>query len=367
MMYIMDKSLTLSNGEIIEWFPKKYTNYLNKTIVIYGKRGSGKSTIVDEIMYMCRDHIPFLYVIAKSVSANNPYKGKVPINCIKANASKEWMEDFLRLQQSRTKLYVVANTIEFLRSTFHKISDSRALLLEKKIRADAQEYKQKIQLNPNYNFGKKKEDADKVDSIMDASLIDLYKNHIRFFKMKLLEMIKKRQLSREEVCVVQYLDFKPHVMLVFDDCASKLKEWCKKSTTIKEMFYEGRHYYITLMITTQSDKELESELRQNVDLRIFTTDQSAISSFGRVSDAYPKQTRELAELCAGRIFRSETKYGNNYKKLVYFNDSFYYTIADKYTDFKMGCSALWDIDKKIQMKKNEMNESGEFFEKYYNI
>ncbi len=363
----MDKSLTLSNGETIGWFPKKYTNYLNKTIVVYGKRGSGKSFIVDEIMYLCRDHIPFLYVIAKSVTANNPYKGKVPVNCIKSSASKEWMEDFLKFQQNRAEMYNIANTIDILRSTFQKIRDSRSVLIEKKIIADANAYKQKIQLNPNYNFGKKKEDMHKVDQIMKTSLIELYKNHIRFSKAKLLEMVKQRKLTREETCAVQYLDFKPHVLLVFDDCASKLKEWCTKSTTIKELFYEGRHYYITFIITTQSDKELASEFRQNADLRVFTTDQSAISSFGRASDAYPKQTRDLAEICVERIFRSETKHGKNYKKLIYFDDTFYYTIADEHTDFKMGCSALWNIDQKIQMKKNERNGTSEFFEKYYNF
>lgn len=366
---IGDKNLKLADGRTLHWFTKKSDHYINKTIVIYGKRDSGKSVIVDEIMYLCKDYIPNICVIAKSKNSNNPYKNKIPSNCIKANVSKDWLEEFFYKQENRANIYRTANEFDNLKSVFDKIKTSRVELIENKIINEAINFIEKINFNPNYNFSKKKEDIDKIETIRDKKLIDLFKTHIRFCKNELEKLIKQRKLTEDEICVVNYLDFKPHTMLVFDDCASKFKEWCKKSTIIKEMFYEGRHSFITLVITTQSDKELVTELRQNTDIAIYTTDQSAICSFNRSSDAHPKYIKELAQLCVKRVFSKETRNGINYKKLIYINKdgTFYYTIANRYKNFQMGCKALWELDQKLNDKKKSNQKKTDFFNKYYNI
>ena len=180
-------------------------------------------------------------------------------------------------------------------------------------------------------------------------------------------------LTEEELCCVNYLDFKPHVLLIFDDCASIFKKWVKESTVIKEMFYNGRHYYITIIITAQDDKEIVSELRKNAIINIFTTHQSAQANFTRSANAYPKHERERADLCIKKIFKQDSQ-KKNFKKLVYVqnndDDPFYYTIADLYGNFRVGCPALWKLDEKINESKPSINHSdgaGQFFAKYYNI
>jgi hypothetical protein len=364
------KDLLLEDGSYISWFKKKPDNFINKTIVIYGKRKSGKSVIVDEIMHICKSNIVFIYVIAKSVTANNPYLGKVPTNCIKSDVTKEWLEDFLKIQQNRASIYNTANDIKNLTSVFNRIKTNNLILLEERIKSEAALYINRIKTNTELNYGKIKEDIAKIQKIKSKQLIELYKINIRLYKSKLLTMIDNKELAKEEICVVKYLDFKPHVMLIFDDCASKFKEWCKSSTIIKEMFYEGRHYYITLVITTQSDKEVVSELRQNTSISIFTTNQAAICSFSRQSDAYPKYIKKRAEICVNRIFTNETSNGINYKKLIYDNDAddpFFYTIADIYDDFQIGCKALWDLDKKLEEQKNQIDCTTEFFDRYYDL
>jgi len=360
------KDLLLDDGTYLKWFSKTYKKYINKTIVIYGKRKSGKSVIVDEIMYVCRNHIAFIYVIAKSVTSNNPYLGKVPKNCIKANITKEWLEDFLKYQQNRAYIYNTANDMKYLKKVFNKISTPKTKLLETKIKNQAYTFINRIR-HQSDNYGKIKEDILKIQKQESKKLFEMYKSVIHFYQTKLLNMIDKKLLDKQEICVVKYWDFKPHVMVVFDDCASKFKQWCKESTIIKEMFYEGRHYYITLVITTQSDKEVVSELRANTSISIFTTDQSAICSFQRKSDAYPKHIKKRAELCVKRTFTKDTTHGHNYKKLVYDNDEdepFFYTIADLYDEFKIGCPALWEMDNKIEQSKEGKQDTTEFFDKY---
>lgn len=60
------------------------------------------------------------------------------------------------------------------------------------------------------------------------------------------------------------------MMLIFDDCAAKIKSFVKTSDTLKEIFYNGRHWYFSLVLTAQDDKEIETELRKNTAVSIFT-------------------------------------------------------------------------------------------------
>ena len=51
-----DKSLCLSDKTKLKWLPKNHKDYLNRTTIIYGRTNSGKSTIIDDIMYLCKDY-----------------------------------------------------------------------------------------------------------------------------------------------------------------------------------------------------------------------------------------------------------------------------------------------------------------------
>ena len=73
-----DKSITLPDKTKLKWFEKDYKNYLNKTTIVYGRTNSGKSTIIEEIMYLCKDYIPTVFVIAPTNSSNNAYTNKIP-------------------------------------------------------------------------------------------------------------------------------------------------------------------------------------------------------------------------------------------------------------------------------------------------
>ncbi len=197
-----------------------------------------------------------------------------------------------------------------------------------------------------------------------STLKELYKRAIRINGQKLQDLKEAGRLTLAEETCINYVNFNPRAMLVLDDCAASLKSWCQKSPSIKELFYEGRHYFVTLIITSQSDKELPSEMRQNTSISIFTKDQAAISSFNRKSDAYPKYIQTRALVCAHEVFSSRTRY-NNYMKLIYFNDDdsddpFYYTIAEQNVGFKVGAPQFWQIDEICEKKE----DNDVFLEKY---
>jgi type IV secretory pathway VirB4 component len=52
------KTLYTSKNEPIRWFERTADCFLDKTTLIFGGTGSGKTTIIEEILYICKDYIP---------------------------------------------------------------------------------------------------------------------------------------------------------------------------------------------------------------------------------------------------------------------------------------------------------------------
>ena len=60
-----NKDLVLADGSKLKWFKKDYKYFLNKTTLIYGRTQSGKSTIVEECLYLCKDYLTAVFVICQ--------------------------------------------------------------------------------------------------------------------------------------------------------------------------------------------------------------------------------------------------------------------------------------------------------------
>ena len=365
-----NKDILLNDGTVLPCFPKKSANYIDKTIIIYGKRGSGKSTVIDDIMYTCKHVIPSIYVISRTAIANNQYKDKIPNNCVKGEVSKEWLANFVKSQSERAAIYKRANDIKLLETVFLKINDKRAVLVEQMIKSKTENIIKDIKKS-DMNHAKKKESILEIEKLNGQKIYRWYKDVIRANIIKLEEMKKVGQLTRYEICVVDFLDFNPRVMLILEDCAPILKEFCKDKS-VKDIFYNGRWFYITMIITSQADKEIDSNIRENVDVNIFTKNTAATANFDRSANHYSKTIKKYSEKCIDRVFQTEISGGENHKKLIYLSktDEFFYSIADyPLPAFKMGCPALWRADDKISVKRgdSEPNIIDEFFEKYYQM
>ena len=363
---IENRDLTLDDGTTLKWFKKNYKNFFGKTTIIYGRTRSGKSTIIDEIMYLCKDYIAGAFVICESAITiqSSPYYGKLPNKCIKSGITKEWLEEFMKMQKGRAAIYDTANEIKTLKHVFDRIKTPKNESLENTINADAERHLILVNNNNNLSYPAKKSTKEEIEKIKNGHLRTLYKTNIRKNKTSLEN---RNGISKEEICCIKYLDFNPNVMLIFDDCAASFKKWTKDSDDIKEIFYNGSHYYITQIISSQSDKEISSELRRNALVNIFTTQQEADANFKRSSNSFPKHEQKRAELCYKRLFSSTDV--KTHQKLVYvqdttINDPFFYTIADLYDEFKMGCEAIWKLDKRINEESGNEDTDNHFFNKY---
>ena len=125
----MNKDLHLDDGSILKWFHRTFEHFFNKTTIIYGRRESGKSTIVIEILFLLKDYISIPFIISQSNAAD--FIGRVPKHCIKTSLTKEWLEEFLIAQKGRAELYNTANDIRTLKALFDKIKGSQSDNMEK--------------------------------------------------------------------------------------------------------------------------------------------------------------------------------------------------------------------------------------------
>jgi hypothetical protein len=363
------KYLILRDGSKLGWLEKDYNYYLRKCTLIFGSSGTGKSTIIDEIMFLLKPHIPLCFVIAPTNMSNQAYTGKVPKKFIKdgrdLNKLVEWLEKFVTRQKHTAQLYMTANNLKNLQSLFDKVSDAPAKELEKSIIRKAEDSLIFIDDSGAMNFAQKKAQKSTVKTERDRMLRKVYKTSIRYHKIA-LEGLKT--LSKVERVALTFLDINPHVLLVLDDCASKFKKLYKMTTAIKEIFYEGRQYFISTLISSQDDKEIDSELRKNSMVNIFTTAQIATSAFERASNGYPKHVKERSKVAIETVFKQDPSKPKHYQKLAYIQnlqDPFRWFMADMYDDFRICSDSCWDLEDKIGEKAGyEDEENNPFFDKY---
>lgn len=360
------KSIFLEDGTELQFFKKGPEMFIDKTTLIYGRRQSGKSKIIEDIMFMCKDLVSMTFVISQSSGANPDYVGIVPDRCIKRDVTKEWLDKFLEQQRKRAIVYKTANRITVLKKLFDRIKTPPLENMENIIIRTGDEAIRKIE-HSKLGFDEQKEKITRLMEDQIMRLKTLYKGAIRLKRTHLKELGLK---SKDELCCLTYLDFIPHVLLVFDDCASAFKKWSREGTALKDIFYNGRHFLISLIITAQDDKEIDSELRKNAMVNIFTASQAANTSFGRGSNAYSKHEKLRAEKCIRKIWNGNDDFARtkNYKKLVYLQDSdgdpFRYMIADLHDHFRMCCPSAWLLNDKLEETKKELDEEQDFFDLY---
>jgi hypothetical protein len=369
----MSRDLLLSDNTKLEWMSKNPNLFLNKSIVLYGLSGTGKTSIIVDILYFLRNHISFPFIITKSqASAERNYGKCVPRGCIKWNLSKEWLETFIIKQSERAKIYDEVNKLENLKKVFDMIDNNTGHVIEMQIINDAECRIQAIELNHNLSFPKKSSLKKGIFKARDEALSVLYKKFIRAYRVE-LEGIHP-EMSRVSQLVVKFLDFMPHALLVFDDCAFMIKQWVKESTAIKNLFYQGRHYYTTFLLGTQADKELDPELRKSAYISVFTTIQDVISGFSKASNAFPEHDRKKAMLCANAVFKPDGIVScDNYQKLVYIrqdvSNPFRYTIAELHEeeDFRIGADCVWELDEMLYPRDKEKKTDARIYDKYINL
>ena len=93
-------SLYTDEDDEIPLFTKDYSYFLNKSIILYGSSGSGKSMIMRDILYILKDHIPNILVIAPTNHLNGSFDGIIPPQLIFPDVTEELIQNIFKRQKT---------------------------------------------------------------------------------------------------------------------------------------------------------------------------------------------------------------------------------------------------------------------------
>lgn len=326
-------------------FEKKVDYFLNKSVMLYGASKSGKSTIIRDLLYLLKPHIPNATVICPTNDLNKSYDGFIPKQLIHSEVTEQLLNDILKRQSLSVKLYNMSNNLGKLQSLYELLYRKDDETLEK------------IQ-NAYETVRGRCQDDSKLDAAHDKNLIAFYKKIIS----KNIRYLDSMPISDQDKTLIRNININPNFLIIIDDAAVSARRWCKYNST-KELFFNGRHHRITFMISFQDDMLLDSMFRKNAFINIFTTEQVCNAFFHRPSNNFTKKEKEASEKASSQVFGDSSA---RYRKLVYLReeeDPFLHYTAEIVPDFIFGSSHLIKLCGQVSRNENEFDMFD--FEKFF--
>lgn len=355
MASLNDPYMNCSDGTRIYYVPRDHTIYMDKSSLLYGETGSGKSTILIDILYMLRGKISMVFAFCPTDYIDNSFKNIIPECMIFGEVDIDSLKSIWMAQRERAKIYETAKNLNVLLSLFKRIASSQEKRLAKLIIEKSETSIRDVVNNDRLDWGIKKNEKRRIGKERDKNLSTLFKDCIRDGIHKFRNM----DLDEDELIAKKYLDFNPRIAIIFDDCLSSASKW-KNEEVFKKMFMEGRHIYITQIYTLQDDKGIPPYLRKNSINSIFTSTNCASTHFETSSNGYSASEKKKAKKMIEQVFAQQRGEAPHYKKLVYNKkdaDRFGVTIADVHDDnsFQVGSRYTWKYTEKLPRKDKDKN------------
>lgn len=336
----------MANVIKIKTIQREPSQFMLKNIVMYGANNSGKTTLLLDIMAQIRPFIPNVVAFAPTADSNNSLKGVVPDLLINRHVELQKIKEVYTRQKEATVAYNTANDPIVLQSLFKRVAGNSQLAIEDKILQLQQLMDRKLEQSTINNIERSKQ-SKKISEMAVTFRVSLYKAVIR----STARVLTKMKLTAAESQAIKFLDFNPHLLMIFDDCASIFTKKFQNDTMIKDLFYMYRHSFITIIFTFQDDLGLESFLRKNASLSFFTTQQCANAYFERGSNSFSRDMKLDANMKASVIFDQNQRAVPEYSKLLYIRndpDPIRYYTAELHAVFRFGTKALWKYCEKIE-------------------
>ena len=252
----------------------------------------------------------------------------------------------------------MVNDFNRLELIYNKLAQSSDQHIKQQIIQSYSNIKAKYQQNNDLNIVEKKIKLKELDDVHKKSLTEFYKKVINRYRTSIITDINlQKKFDDIEFKIIKCININPNFLLILDDCAYNANIWSRYSE-IKEIFMNGRHHKITFMISFQDDKLLDSGLRKNAFINIFTTEIVCNAFFQRSANNFTKQEKNKMMKYAQCIFHDAKLKDKNYKKFVYIKDknpNVYYILADYIDDFKFGSNYLHSLCDKVK-KQNDLDE-----------
>ena len=116
-------TLYISDNCTLPYEEQSSDMYFNKSTVIFGSSGSGKTTIVKHILYLLRDKIPSCFIIAPTNQSNHTYTGIIPPRFIFSDLNVSFLDRIWERQSDAADLYETICNIKNLKRIFDQIAN----------------------------------------------------------------------------------------------------------------------------------------------------------------------------------------------------------------------------------------------------
>jgi shikimate kinase len=368
----------------IEFKPSVF-DLLEKNIVLYGITGSGKTTILLDLMYTLRHHVSTCIVFSGSETGNDNFKGIVPtpmihtkpyFNADTGGKSKKTdtlaqinntLKTILDRQEVSTQVYKNANNQDNLYSLLMKVDShykNKALIKISTLKHKRNKIIDRIKHSSELTNEDKTNQIKQCSETFEEITRRIVKATIKQDFDRLMTMTKK--LDEQERYALQYIDHDPHLLVIYDDMADILRRYGPKCEFMTAMFYRGRHFKITSIITCQNHNDLPSQMRQNAHLSIFAAPANANGFFiTNEANSIDERTKEIVKALIPKIFGSKgTPF--QYRKMIYIQNHIHpiqYFTAKEHDKFRVGSDEYWDFCKRIALTKFNL-KTNEFSDLY---
>jgi len=316
--------------------------FLDKTTCIYGGPGTGKTTLIRDILYRFNNYIERIFVFCESDKMNNDYGSKlVPKSHVHANVKVDVLNKILQQQEDYMIKFNEVTNIELL-------SSISALLPAHDIR-----HKMVSQLMA------KKTSVEEEVNMMNDTVIAIYRKAIISGVNN--GLFDYQALSPAQMEAIREINLNPRILLVFDDITVGLEN-IKGNNSLKQIFTRSRHLRISVLMAMHEDTAVGADIRRHAFVSIFTDPKSYSNYMRKSTAAYsPAEKRNYSELST-KIFQSTDP---PHQKVVLFSDkkmSNY--IAQVREPFRMGPASIWIYDDTCIKLSQDSEKPKTFLDKY---
>jgi hypothetical protein len=370
-------TLETESGEVVPALRGRPEQFLCRSTVIYGGSGSGKTVMIKHIMKELRRHVDQAIVVCPTEESNHSYRGIVhplyihsrmwrpnPDNPKKRDAVEgriRFLENIWDRQEMQASVYKRANQPRVLESLYKRLSratrregDHYIKACERLQRRAIETFRRRYQDEPERYADKWQQ----VKDMYDGFVSKIYKRYIVSHSRELWA----QQLNEEERHALSYVQLNPHLLVIFDDCASDIGA-IKNKEVVKKFFYQNRHVYLTVLGSFQDDSDIGPNLRKNAHISIFADPTVATTFFER--GGFSKQEKSRIHEAVRAVYGPE----GSHRKLIYIREDptrqkLYHFRAARAGLFRFGSEYYNELAERLYKGDNNIDQSNPYY-KYY--
>ena len=346
----MDNEVINVDGTLIHKLQIKPQTFLNKSIILYGPSETGKTVLIKYILSTLQNTVPICmaFVPTDDPDSSSSYSHIINNRCIirKLETATEKMKNLFIRQNDGRKVTSLVNDVSKLKLLYEKNRIDKIDIMVNNIIKTTNDGKNSVNANFNKTPEQKVEQLEQLEKIKNDKLREVYKKGIEKYKAQMIKDYneKKISLTEEELKILKFLNYNNNIVVIFDDCMAEINKW-GKDEEIKKIFFQGRHYNITTIISMHHDKGFHPDLRSNAFINIFTNAQVANNYFNTKNNGIGKELSKTIPKIIDKIFKQplDPTMPKNHKKLVFIprdDNQIQFVIAKNLNNFKFGCSGL---------------------------